>query len=302
MPCYQSANLPGGVTTTGRTSYRTEAECNQACQEGACCDGAVCTVKPQCQCQGAGKTFKGVGTVCDGNPCLERCNPNCVAPPEVTVQITVRDPVAVRGIPIVNRPDGSSVDDPFDPLVPSWARSAYSSFQAIASGTYVLKSAYVYGVPVGWTFTGNSSCVVESVVREGGTGPAFATRTALGSTYLFKSASLQVQLCWSCSTLANNDLPQLLYPGRLLPEFNGSFTIRALLPEYESAGDSGSFTTGPLITQVCDGASTSVIAATPHTRLGFVPINPSFIKRFADRFETAGSSSGVFFPMDIRFV
>lgn len=51
MPCYQSTNLPGGVTTTGRTSYTTEAECLQACKEGACCEGTTCTVKPQCQCQ-----------------------------------------------------------------------------------------------------------------------------------------------------------------------------------------------------------------------------------------------------------
>jgi hypothetical protein len=69
MPCYQLPNLPGGVTTTGRTSYRTEAECNQACKEGACCEGTTCTVKPQCQCQGAGQTFKGVGTVCTGVNC-----------------------------------------------------------------------------------------------------------------------------------------------------------------------------------------------------------------------------------------
>ena len=69
MPCYQSTNLPGGVTTTGRTGYRTEADCNQACKEGACCEGTVCTVKPACQCQGAGQTFKGVGTVCATGPC-----------------------------------------------------------------------------------------------------------------------------------------------------------------------------------------------------------------------------------------
>jgi hypothetical protein len=69
MPCYQSTNLPGGVTTTGRPSYKTEAECLQACKEGACCEGTTCTVKPQCQCQGTGKTFKGVGTTCEGNPC-----------------------------------------------------------------------------------------------------------------------------------------------------------------------------------------------------------------------------------------
>lgn len=71
MPCYQPTNFPPGFTTTGRTSYTTEAECNQACKEGACCgvDGTVCTVRPQCQCQGAGQVFKGVGTVCTPNPC-----------------------------------------------------------------------------------------------------------------------------------------------------------------------------------------------------------------------------------------
>jgi hypothetical protein len=51
MPCYQSTNLPSGFPTTGRTSYTTEAECLQACKEGACCEGTSCTVKPACQCQ-----------------------------------------------------------------------------------------------------------------------------------------------------------------------------------------------------------------------------------------------------------
>lgn len=54
MPCYQSTNLPGGFSTTGRTSYKTEAECLQACQEGACCEGTTCSVKPACQCVPAG--------------------------------------------------------------------------------------------------------------------------------------------------------------------------------------------------------------------------------------------------------
>ena len=73
MPCYQSTNLPGGFSTTGRTSYRTEADCLQACREGACCEGTTCSVKPQCQCQGAGKVFKGVGTTCSPNPCECYC-------------------------------------------------------------------------------------------------------------------------------------------------------------------------------------------------------------------------------------
>jgi hypothetical protein len=67
MPCRKVSTFEGTAASSG--SYRTEAECNQACQEGACCEGTTCTVKPQCQCQGAGQTFKGVGTVCDGNPC-----------------------------------------------------------------------------------------------------------------------------------------------------------------------------------------------------------------------------------------
>lgn len=73
MPCYQSTNLPGGFSTTGRTSYATEADCLQACKEGACCEGTSCTVKPQCQCQGTGKTFQGVGTVCAAGACDCKC-------------------------------------------------------------------------------------------------------------------------------------------------------------------------------------------------------------------------------------
>lgn len=69
MACYQTSSLPPGVSASGRTSYATQAECSQACQEGACCEGTTCSIKPQCQCQGAGKTFSGVGTTCDESPC-----------------------------------------------------------------------------------------------------------------------------------------------------------------------------------------------------------------------------------------
>jgi hypothetical protein len=82
MPCYQSNNLPSGVTTTGRTSYATEAECNQACKEGACCEGTTCSDKPACQCQGAGKVFKGVGTVCVAGICC------CSSRSSVTVTVS----------------------------------------------------------------------------------------------------------------------------------------------------------------------------------------------------------------------
>jgi hypothetical protein len=67
MPCYQSTSLPSGVTTTGRTSYATEAECNQACKEGACCEGTTCTVKPQCQCQCTSGSCCGPDTFTNSN-------------------------------------------------------------------------------------------------------------------------------------------------------------------------------------------------------------------------------------------
>lgn len=66
MPCRQVSTYNGltGSGKAGGGGYATEVECNQACREGACCEGTTCSVKPQCQCQGAGKTFKGVGTTC----------------------------------------------------------------------------------------------------------------------------------------------------------------------------------------------------------------------------------------------
>jgi hypothetical protein len=67
MPCYQSTSLPSGVTTTGRTSYTTEADCNQACREGACCEGTTCTVKPQCQCKCASGSCCGPDTFTNSN-------------------------------------------------------------------------------------------------------------------------------------------------------------------------------------------------------------------------------------------
>jgi len=79
MPCRQLAVYNGragkqrlsGQTPSGPVyvPFTTEAECNQACQEGACCEGTSCSVKAACQCQGAGKVFKGVGTACNGGTC-----------------------------------------------------------------------------------------------------------------------------------------------------------------------------------------------------------------------------------------
>lgn len=73
MPCQQITNT--GISHSPPLSSRsgpfaTEAECLEACKEGACCNGTTCSVKPQCQCNAAaGEVFKGVGTVCSPNPC-----------------------------------------------------------------------------------------------------------------------------------------------------------------------------------------------------------------------------------------
>lgn len=77
MTCLQVPTYLGVPAKSG--PHASEAECNQACQEGACCQGASCSVKPQCQCQGTGKVFKGVGTVCTPNPCCSRCV-SCLSP------------------------------------------------------------------------------------------------------------------------------------------------------------------------------------------------------------------------------
>ena len=71
LPCFKPANALGSpIQSRSSGPFTTEADCLNACKEGACCEGTACTVKPQCQCQGTGKTFKGVGTVCETATCL----------------------------------------------------------------------------------------------------------------------------------------------------------------------------------------------------------------------------------------
>jgi len=89
MPCRQTSTHAGfaGFGKPSGGGYATEAECNQACKEGACCDGTTCTVKPQCQCQGAGQTFRGVGTTCTAHLCL-KCGWVSDLPSVVTVTLS----------------------------------------------------------------------------------------------------------------------------------------------------------------------------------------------------------------------
>jgi len=93
MPCQQITNT--GISYNPPLSSRsgpfaTEADCLNACKEGACCNGTTCSVKPQCQCDAAaGEVFKGIGTVCSPNPCLIcGCAENDDFPSEVLVEFS----------------------------------------------------------------------------------------------------------------------------------------------------------------------------------------------------------------------
>jgi len=98
MPCRKVATYNGKYGAgklDGGGGYATEAECNQACKEGACCEGTTCSVKPACQCQGTGKTFKGIGTVCSPNPCVN-CH-GCVAPHPTYMNVTFSQTAPISG-------------------------------------------------------------------------------------------------------------------------------------------------------------------------------------------------------------
>jgi|694.fasta_scaffold00746_37 hypothetical protein len=68
MPCRQVSTFNGttGSGQSGGGGYTTEADCLNACKEGACCEGTTCTVKPQCQCKCATNSCCGPDIVTVG--------------------------------------------------------------------------------------------------------------------------------------------------------------------------------------------------------------------------------------------
>lgn len=79
MPCQKSstfsAPFSGQARSVQATSgpFATEAECNQACREGACCEGTTCTVKPACQCQCTTGRCCGPDTTTAGGTTWKTC-------------------------------------------------------------------------------------------------------------------------------------------------------------------------------------------------------------------------------------
>jgi len=120
MPCLQVATVASGVPALSPSA--TFEDCLNACKEGACCEGTTCSIKPACQCQGTGKVFKGVGTVCSPNPCLCCCqftssggSPVNV-PPDACTSSGNRKPAKCEGISVTASVSGwVNAELAFDP-------------------------------------------------------------------------------------------------------------------------------------------------------------------------------------------
>jgi hypothetical protein len=221
MTCYQSTNFPSGFTTTGRTAYRTEAECNQACGEGACCEGTSCTVKPQCQCQGEGKTFKGVGTVCTLGMCTYACSAACAAPGEVQIQLSISNALILPSDDLfVGFPDG----------LPGWSQACIDAFPSSYSGTYIL--------------------------RRSGSGPPWS---AFGSpsvqVYKFSNSSRSIEQLWPCDSFPIQ-LSNQLGINRLVHKSFVGFTFSESGCVFEGGG--GGVFSGTSISESCSSGSVSL--------------------------------------------
>lgn len=135
MPCYQQQSLPAGVTSQGRVAYPTQADCLNACKEGACCESnGTCNVRPQCQCQGDGQVFRGIGTTCASHPC-NMCGISCSEKFEEIASLVYY----TVGIASVSRPDFLFV--PGESLVCALRRVeqiSASSFFAVYSSDFNL--------------------------------------------------------------------------------------------------------------------------------------------------------------------
>lgn len=166
MPCYQSTSLPPGFTTTGRTGYATEADCLNACKEGACCTGTTCSVKPQCQCQGAGQTFRGVGTTCTPNPC-GYCGCNSQIPTNIVISFASASIALSSGSGTVSQ-KASEIEDFLEQVSPTLTLQG-SPLQSAASFTY---SALGCGDA---NATGCVSCPPDFRAAEGGGGAISST-------------------------------------------------------------------------------------------------------------------------------
>ena len=129
MPCFQQASRPWPYSysqnqAASSGAYKTEAECLEACKDGACCEGATCSIKPQCQCQGTGKVFKGVGTTCNPNPCTGKY---CVFESYQTAPRHIADGIISPVCLDLTERQANGVDDVYAPAFWSGGRKLSSA-------------------------------------------------------------------------------------------------------------------------------------------------------------------------------
>ena len=263
MPCYKTTALPNGFTTTGKPVYKTEAECNRACQEGACCEGTTCTVKPQCQCQGTGKTFKGAGTTCSPNPCTHLCSASCSAPAEVRIHLLIGNAVRVPGNLIL----GNQTDDPYSNLLPSWSRDCIDALPSALSGTYVL--------------------------RYTGLGPAWAEYKDIPE-YKFSNSSILLDFLWPCNSFFD-PVKNQLFPGIGNATVNAWLEVGTPRKECVFEGGGAKGLTGTSISQSCSTTLTSL--NTQNNLTAGDGLFVRFVKYFVGYSEIVGGASGVKFPI-----
>jgi hypothetical protein len=131
MPC-SKVNQSEPAASTGQRYSKLE-DCLQACKEGACCEGTTCSVKPQCQCQGAGKTFKGVGTTCSPNPC-GYCGCNSQRPTNIGLAFVNASITLTSGSGSVSQ-KASEIEDFIEQISPTLTLQG-SPLQSATSFTY----------------------------------------------------------------------------------------------------------------------------------------------------------------------
>ena len=90
MGCYQFKSGTAAAASFGvsgeaasLTRHRTEADCLNACKEGACCEGGNCTIRPKCRCKCMSNSCCGPDTMSvggvNGPVCRGGTEAECVA-------------------------------------------------------------------------------------------------------------------------------------------------------------------------------------------------------------------------------
>jgi hypothetical protein len=150
MPCIQITNQAATYTSSSECpssgpfssgAFASEAECLEACKLGACCQSNnTCVVKPQCQCQGNGQTFRGVGVLCSPNPCVNVCTDCCPSFLSTGGRKSIGLSVSLVWSTTCN---GQQYSEAFSQVIPAY------SIIGCPEGPYCSACVFVSGTPYG---------------------------------------------------------------------------------------------------------------------------------------------------------